>query len=529
MSPYRKEIPAPVSAHQERIRRATAAVFANAATHSADYPAFHLAPPSGWMNDPNGLIYFRNRYHVFYQHFPYRATFGRLHWGHASSADLIRWEHHPLALAPGNSYDKNGCFSGCAVEHNDRLYLFYTGHNSRPGASFQEAPCLASSADGIHFEKHGLVAADPPPDAASDFRDPKVWREDGQWLMLAGYGRREPNGEARGCLALYRSPDLENWAYLKTLFRDSVFPIPGQKAHMLECPDFFSVDETHILLCSPQGPTPRGHHFRNVFHNGSIAGAWENLSFSPSAAFRELDAGHDFHAAQTMAAPDGRRLLIAWFDMWETAKPTARQGWAGMLTLPRELFMWHGRVCMRPAKEMKNLRLQETVHCANAFVADEITIFNRPDYKKGLEIYLVCDLRRTSAAQFGVRITSLRDPASHIVLYADRQSRRFVADRNSLASGPKGIRSCPLPASARMTLRMYIDHTSIEAFMGNGRIEGSRSLSSRFYFGGAAKRIDFFTIEGGVHLERLSSWELQAVTARRATLSETEKNGSPRL
>lgn len=516
MSPSRKDTPASVSAHQERVRRATAAVFANAAAPSADYPAFHLAPPSGWMNDPNGLIYFRNRYHVFYQHSPYSATFGPIHWGHASSADLIHWEHHPVALAPGDSYDKDGCFSGCAVEHNNKLHLIYTGHTVRPDGSFQEAPCLASSADGIHFEKHGVLAANPPPDAASDFRDPKVWQEDGRWLMLVGYRRLEPNGAGRGCLALYQSPDLENWTYLTALFKDMGFPARGQKASMLECPDFFPVDGAHVLLCSPQGLMPRGRHFRNVFHNGCIAGAWENLSFSPSAAFTELDAGHDFYAAQTLAAPDGRRLLLAWFDMWETAKPTTKQGWAGMLTLPRELFLWHGRVCMRPAKEMKSLRREETVHCANAFVANDMTLFSRPDCKTGLEICLACDLRRTSAAQFGVRITSLRDPASHIALYADRQSRRFMADRNNLALGPKGIRSCPLPQSARMTLRMYIDHTSVEAFIGNGRIEGCHSLSSRFYFAGAAKRIDFFTIEGGVRVERMSSWELKAVNACRA-------------
>lgn len=518
MNPYHEGVDKSMPPHEERVRRASAAVFANAATSGhADYPAFHLAPPSGWMNDPNGLIYYRGRYHVFYQHNPYSAAFGHIHWGHASSADLIHWEHHPVALAPGDPYDKDGCFSGCAVEHDGKLCLIYTGHSVRPDGSVREVQCLADSTDGIRFEKHGVVIANPPPNATDDFRDPKVWREDGQWYLVVGYRQKDAKGRGSGCIALYRSTDLHHWDFVKTLFRDSGLHVQGQKAYMLECPDFFPMDGAHVLLSSPQGLEARGYHFRNVFQNGCVTGTWKNHSFSPQQAFYELDAGHDFYAAQSFLTPDGRRLLIAWFDMWESNKPTAAQGWAGMMTLPRELFMWDNRLCMRPAKEVARLRLKEKRHWTQEIVDRDFAVFNEPGSKNGLEILLECDLRASNAAQFGFRIKSPRDPASRISLYADLQSRRFVIDRNNLAIHPRGIRSCPLPDSERLTLRAYIDHTSVEVFVGDGQTEGCHSLSSRFYFDGMEKCIDFFTIEGGVRLERLSSWELEAVNYGQVT------------
>lgn len=94
------------------------------------YPQFHITAPSGWINDPNGLSFFNGRYHAFFQHHPYSATWGPMHWGHVSSTDLISWQHEPIALAPGepNEDDADGIWSGSAVVHDDTLYAFYTGN-----------------------------------------------------------------------------------------------------------------------------------------------------------------------------------------------------------------------------------------------------------------------------------------------------------------------------------------------------------------------------------------------------------------
>lgn len=124
------------------------------------YPQYHLAPFAGWMNDPNGLIYHQGQYHAFYQHHPFSASWGPMHWGHATSTDMVHWQHQPIALAPSEEYDRDGCFSGSAVSHNGELYLFYTGHiwlgNQGDDSQIIQSQCVAISTDGIHFEKKEL-------------------------------------------------------------------------------------------------------------------------------------------------------------------------------------------------------------------------------------------------------------------------------------------------------------------------------------------------------------------------------------
>ena len=148
-----------------------------------DYrPGYHISPPAGWMNDPNGVVYFRGEYHVFYQHHPYDAKWGPMYWGHAKSADLVHWQHLPIALAPGDDCDRDGCFSGSAVVCGDTLALIYTGHTwlGEVGDErfIRQVQCLATSTDGIRFVKHGAVIDSAPQDTIMHFRDPKVWQVD---------------------------------------------------------------------------------------------------------------------------------------------------------------------------------------------------------------------------------------------------------------------------------------------------------------------------------------------------------------
>ena len=130
------------------------------------YPHYHLAARAGWINDPNGLVWFDGWYHAFYQHHPYSTQWGPMHWGHARSKDLVHWEHLPVALAPEGPEDKDGCFSGSAVVDGDTLALIYTGHkfHGDPGdeANLYQVQCLATSRDGIHFERQGMVVDTPP-------------------------------------------------------------------------------------------------------------------------------------------------------------------------------------------------------------------------------------------------------------------------------------------------------------------------------------------------------------------------------
>lgn len=228
------------------------------------YPDFHLAPPAGWMNDPNGLIYFDGLYHAFYQHHPMSADWGPMHWGHATSHDMIHWQHQPIALAPGDDYDRDGCFSGCAVNDNGTLSLIYTGHvwlkDAGDDSAIREVQCLATSTDGIHFEKQGIVLT--PPDGIMHFRDPKIWQENGTWWMVLGARDAANCGQT----LIYKGNSLREWQLDRILAHADV-----DGGYMWECPDFFRCGNHHYLMFSPQGiQQSTGYQYRNRFQSGVI-------------------------------------------------------------------------------------------------------------------------------------------------------------------------------------------------------------------------------------------------------------------
>ena len=149
---------------------------------------YHFMGPCGWINDPNGLIYYKGKYHFFYQFNPYSGFWSQMHWGHAVSDDLLHWEHLPVALAPSEIYDdhpQGGCFSGSAIEKDGDLYLVYTG-TANNGNGFEQTQNVAVSVDGVHFSKcEGNPVIEPPEGVPHDFfRDPKVWEHEGLYYLV---------------------------------------------------------------------------------------------------------------------------------------------------------------------------------------------------------------------------------------------------------------------------------------------------------------------------------------------------------
>jgi beta-fructofuranosidase len=256
-----------------------------------DYrPGYHLAPQAGWMNDPNGVVFFRGEYHVFYQHHPFDPNWGPMYWGHAKSRDLVNWQHLPIALAPGDDFDRHGCFSGSAVVCDDTLALLYTGHTwlgavGDEGA-MRQVQCLAISSDGVNFSKQGVVIDTPPDASIIHFRDPKVWREGDYWYLIVGARLGD-----RPCVPLYRSSDLRDWTFLNYLCSGD-----EQDGYMWECPDLFHLDGQDILLYSPQGMQPDGFSRLNRFHTGYRVGRVDEAQRFNGGPFIELDNGHDFYA-----------------------------------------------------------------------------------------------------------------------------------------------------------------------------------------------------------------------------------------
>ena len=455
------------------------------------YPQFHLAAAAGWINDPNGLVYINGVYHAFYQHHPYDQNWGPMHGGHATSRDLAHWQHQPIALAPGESYDKDGCFSGCAVDDNGVLTLLYTGHvwlgKEGDDDQVREVQCLATSEDGVNFVKHGPVLL--PPEGIQHFRDPKVWRAADRWWMVVG-AKENGLGQAR----LYRSNDLRDWQFDRVL-AGAQSPHQG---YMWECPDFFPLGEKQVLLFSPQGLTAQGYRNHNRFQSGYLLGHWRpDEDFSVTQSFCELDGGHDFYAPQTFTAADGRRMLFAWMDMWESPMPSKPHGWAGALTLPRELTLsCEGNVLMNPARELTALRGEQ-----QSFDAESVRNQRQMLTDGVQELALTLNVAASDAERYGIVIgTAAR-------LYVDNQTHRLVLERFSEDPGLCGCRSVPLPEADILSLRVFIDRSSLEVFVNNGEA----CLTSRIYPTDGQRSVTLFAEGGLAQFGAAQAWELESI------------------
>lgn len=291
---------------------------------------YHFEPLKGWMNDPNGLCWFNGQYHAFFQHYPYAPNWGQMHWGHAVTKDFIHWKELPIALFPDQPYeDDGGCFSGSAVVKDQILYLFYTSVSHKWG----QTQSVAFSRDGIHFEKHlgNPVIIKPPTEGSRDFRDPKVSFFDGCYHMVCGTGK---NGV--GKVAHYVSDDLYHWDYQGILIEGK------QYGSVIECPDFFKINDTYVLMFSQMNLPDHAVRF--------LTGSFDGVNFIPQTD-QSPEVGPQFYASQSFKALDGRRIVIGWLYDW---KKELDQGadYAGAFTIPRELTLKKdGTICLFPVQE----------------------------------------------------------------------------------------------------------------------------------------------------------------------------------
>lgn len=304
---------------------------------------YHVEPEKGWLNDPNGLCYFKGKYHAFFQHHPEATQWtAPMHWAHAVSEDLIHWEQLPLALAPDMPYESTlGCFSGSAVEKDGVLYLFYTA----VGENLAQTQCLATSQDGIHFTKHPanpLISESPIDPASIDFRDPKVFPwTDGSYRMVCGVGR-----DGLAAVVLYSSQDLIHWEYLGKLFETR------EMGPVLECPDLFPVGDKWAL-CFSRMDQPQCVQF--------VLGQFDGEHFSPEELQRPI-IGPNFYAPQSFVDHKGRRILMGWMTPWgQPEDPEAVR--CGCLTAPYQASLNDaGKLCFFPVEELQGYLTQEDPH-----------------------------------------------------------------------------------------------------------------------------------------------------------------------
>lgn len=320
--------------------------------------AFHLMPPTGWMNDPNGLCQLKGLYHLYFQFSPFKAGWDTKLWGHYTTRDWIHFREEEPFLFPDCPWDRDGVYSGSAFVKDGEIHYFYTGNVKLWGKPYDYI-MEGREQNTIHFvSRDGFTAGpkellmtneDYSANMSKHVRDPKLYEKNGTYYMVQG----ARDSQSRGCVLLFESQDLIHWSFCREIRSREPF------GYMWECPDLFELDGQELLLVCPQGVKRQGHDYQNIYQCGYFP-----IDFKPEGEislgeFRELDKGFDIYAPQSFQDEKGRRILIGWMgipDAEYPEHPTAEHGWIHALTMPRELSWRDGRLYQAPLKEMEELR-----------------------------------------------------------------------------------------------------------------------------------------------------------------------------
>ena len=436
-------------------------------------PQFHFSPPAHWMNDPNGMVYYKGEYHLFYQYYPDSTVWGPMHWGHAISKDLIHWQHLPIALYPDSLgyifsgsvvVDKNNT-TGFQKGTESPLVAIYTYHNMAGEKSgkidFQTQGIAYSIDKGRTWKKYANNPVIKNP-GLKDFRDPKVmWHEPSKhWVMTMAAGNE---------IRFYRSTDLKNWELSGSFGKDE-----GSHGGVWECPDLFEMktgkgkETKWVLLVSIGSGAPNGGSGTQYF-----TGKFDGKTFTnenPKQTLLWLDYGTDNYAGVTWSnAPDNRRLFLGWMSNWQYAQNVPTKAWRSAMTLPRELSLRETlkgyRLFTAPANEVNALRIDGS---AKNFTAGK-------NYGYSLsEIVLEYDLAKQGSNDFGIELVNSKNESLRVGY--DKQKNEFYIDRThfsnmSFSKEFPAIHTAPrLIDSKKMTLHLFIDHSSVELLADDGTV-----------------------------------------------------------
>ena len=466
-------------------------------------PVYHLLPSRNWMNDPNGPIYFAGRYHMFHQYNPRGATWGNMHWAHATSPDMIHWRHEEIALAPTpGGPDSDGVFSGSAVVDQGKIGVIYTGvaPPSSPGDAtlrdgvhtWRESQCLAIAQDSdLRIWKkipEPVIAAPPPGLAVTGFRDPALWREGDKWMLILGSGVRGKGG----MILLYTSSDLRHWTYLHPLIEGAASKMTGENpvdtGEMWECPDFFPMGNKHVLLISTMGKVRWK------------VGTYSNQRFTP-----EKDGVVDwgsYYAAKTMLDANGRRILWGWITEARPDADLIAAGWAGAMSLPRVLSLNSGNELQTTVvNDIRKLRAFPVGTLKDAKTSS--------NYRHALDAVRIQDLSAEIETQFqptgdecSLRLSSDNGDCVSISCRNKGGSRKLLVNTQSAP--------LPGPPTSPLNLHMFLDGSVLEVFA-----NGTVALTARVYqIPSGPLRVKF---EGDVKLLSLNAWHVNPISPDRLT------------
>lgn len=461
---------------------------------------YHIMPPVGLLNDPNGFVQINDEYHLFYQFHPFDTKHGLKYWAHVKSKDLVNWVECPIALAPSEWYETHGCYSGSGINDNGVLTLIYTGNVKDENGNRETYQCLVTSEDGVNFKKYenNPVIYNQPEGYTRHFRDPKVWKKDEIWYMVIG--AQTINNE--GKVLLFKSVDLKDWSLVGDTAGSGLNDL-GYFGYMWECPDLFSLKGKDILIASPQGLESKGDLYNNIYQSGYFVG---KLRYDSGrlihGEFTELDRGFEFYAPQTTLDNKGRRILIAWMGLPEEENhPTTEHGWIHTMTIPRVLELVGDKIYQKPVEEFKSLRKNEMFYQDITIDNDVIELENI----NGAVLELLIEFQVEDAAEYGVKLRTSEDGSEETVLFYNRESEKFEFNREKSGRALSGIRRCQLEDRKTLKLNVFMDRSSIEVFIN----DGEEVFSSRIYPDKNSTGIKFFAKGGRVKVKNLIMWDLR--------------------
>lgn len=436
-------------------------------------PQFHFTPPEKWMNDPNGMVFHKGIYHLFYQYYPEDIVWGPMHWGHATSADLIHWEHKGIKLFP----DEHGyIFSGSAVvDHNNSsglgseedppLIAIFTYHDPKGEKegklNFQTQGLAYSNDNGDTWTKykHNPIIENP---GIKDIRDPKVrWHEPSKnWIMTLAVGDH---------ISFYASKNLIQWEKLSD-FGNEI----GAHGGVWECPDLFPMplgetdDTKWVLLVSINPGGPNGGSATQYF-----VGSFDGINFVPDDNnTRWIDYGADNYAGVTFSnVNDDKKLFIGWMSNWDYAQVTPTKAWRSAMTIPRELNLFYEDenyyLKSTPVESLENLY-------SNTFSKKDIEIKDAYELSE-LKIDQADILIETQLNQvFSIKISNKRE--EYVLLQFDPEKQLISFDRrksgqiNFSEKFANKIHTLPYSVSDKVSeIRIILDQASLEIFIDDGR------------------------------------------------------------
>lgn len=432
-------------------------------------PVYHHTPAYGWMNDPNGMFYKDGVYHLYYQYNPYGSVWGNMTWGHSTSRDLVHWTYEGTPIVP----DAWGAiFSGsCVVDHENTagfgkgaVVAFYTSAKSTPWGGVQSQSMAYSLDNGKTFTKYEgnpiLTSSE------RDFRDPKVfWYAPGKhWVMMLAVGQH---------MEIYSSVNLKDWK------KESEFgAMQGAHGGVWECPDLVEIpvegtrQKKWVLICNLNPGGPFGGSAAQYF-----VGSFDGKTFvneSPTLT-KWMDWGKDNYATVTWNnAPDGRCVALGWMSNWQYANNVPTRQYRSANTIARDLTLYRvGEelyLKSTPSPEVKKAR-GEKVSKLSFNVAGEYEVASLLDDNKGAyEVELV--IRNQGASK--IAFCLLNEKGEKVSMYYDLARRQFVMDRSEsgtvdFSKDFPAVTVAPADTDKELTLRLFVDRSSIEAFGEDGK------------------------------------------------------------